>query len=53
MCGLPEAGIIANERFVKHLTEYGYAPANHTPALFTYATRPIELSLAVDTFGVK
>jgi hypothetical protein len=49
MCGLPQAGIIANERFVKHLAEYGY----DTPALFTHARRTIELPLIVDSFGVK
>jgi hypothetical protein len=53
MYGLPQAGIIAKERFVKHLAEYGYVPTKHTPSLFTCATRPIALPLVVDSFAVK
>ena len=53
MYGLPQAGIIANDRLVKHLHGYGYTPTKHTPGLFTHSDRPICFSLTVDDFGVK
>ena len=53
MYGLPQAGIIANERLVKHLQTYEYTPTAHTPGLFTHKDRPICFCLTVDDFGVK
>jgi hypothetical protein len=53
MYGLPQAGLIAYERLVKHLATYGYCPARHTDGLWTHKTRPILFSLVVDDFGVK
>jgi hypothetical protein len=53
MYGLPQAGIIANERLVKHLQAYGYKPTANTPGLFTHTERPISFCLTVDDFGVK
>jgi hypothetical protein len=53
MYGLPQAGILANNRLVKHLATFGYSPAKHTPGLFHHATRPISFCLVVDDFGVK
>jgi hypothetical protein len=47
MYGLPKAGIIANERLVKYLAEYG-----HTSSLFTHATPSIIFSLIINGFGV-
>jgi hypothetical protein len=43
MYGLPKlAAIIANDRLVNHLTEYGYAPhQTHSQPFHTHATRPI------------
>jgi hypothetical protein len=41
MYGLPQAGILANQRLVKHLQEHGYHPTPHTPGLFRHDTRPI------------
>jgi hypothetical protein len=46
-------GVIANERLIKHLSEYGYAPTKHTPGFFTHSTRPIALSLVVVGIGGK
>jgi hypothetical protein len=53
MYGLPQAGILANNRLVKHLATFGYSPAKHTPGIFHHATRPISFCLVVDDFGVK
>jgi hypothetical protein len=53
MYGLPKAGIIANERLVKHLAEYGYDSTKHTSGPFTHATRSITFSLVINGFGVK
>jgi hypothetical protein len=39
--GLPQAGLLANERLVKHLSTYGYYPAKHTPGLFRHKSRDI------------
>jgi hypothetical protein len=53
MYGLPQAGILANNRLAKHLATFGYSPANHTPGLFHHATRPISFCLVVYDFDVK
>jgi hypothetical protein len=52
-CGLPQAGIIANERLVKYLAKYGYAPAQYAPGLFKHKTRSVTFSLCVDNVGIK
>ncbi len=53
MYGLPQAGILAYQKLVKHLKEAGFTPAKFTPGLFTHKTRPLAFSLVVDDFGVK
>jgi hypothetical protein len=53
MYGLPHAGLIANERLVKHLAKSGYVPAKRTPGLFKHITRPVTFALTVDDFGIK
>ena len=53
MYGLPQAGILANDRLQKHLAKAGYSPTPHTPGLYRHHTRPIAFSLVVDDFGVK
>jgi hypothetical protein len=53
MYGLPQAGLIANERLIEYLAKYGYTPTKNTPGLFQHATRPITFALVVDDFGVK
>lgn len=53
MYGLPQAGIIANVRLVKHLASFGYHQSTHTPGLFNHETRPISFCLVVDDFGIK
>jgi hypothetical protein len=51
--GLPQNGKLANDRLVKHLTQYSHVQAKHTPSLFTHTTSPIIFSLFVDDFGVQ
>jgi hypothetical protein len=53
MYGLPQAGIIANNKLRKHLSEFGYIPTKHTPGLWKHKTRPVQFSLVVDDFRVK
>jgi hypothetical protein len=53
MYGLPQAGILANERLVKHLASHGYVKAPRTPGLFKHVTRPVTFCLVVDDFAIK
>jgi hypothetical protein len=53
MHGLPQAGIIANQRLEKHLAKYGYKPTYLTPGLWRHQFRPIAFSLVVNNFGIK
>jgi len=53
MYGLPQAGILAYNRLVKHLALSDYTPVKHTPGLFRHATRPVAFSLVVDDFAIK
>jgi hypothetical protein len=53
MCGLPQAGILANELLQRNLAKDGYRPTQHTHGLWKHNTLPISFSLVVDDFGVK
>jgi hypothetical protein len=53
MYGLPQAGILANKRLVKHLASHGYVKAPRTPGLFNHITRPVSFCLVVDDFAIK
>jgi hypothetical protein len=53
MYGLPQAGILANQRLVKHLASHGYVKAPRTPGLFNHITRPVSFCLVVDDFAIK
>ena len=53
MYGLPQAGILAYLRLVKHLNSFGYHATANTPGLFRHRSRPVTFSLVVDDFGVK
>ena len=53
ICGLPNAGRLANEQLKKHLKPDGYYEVAHTPGLWRHRRRPIQFSLIVDDFGVK
>ena len=51
--GLPQAGLLTNQRLTTHLAKYDYAPNRHTPGLWRHKHRPVTFSVVVDNFGVK
>ena len=53
MYGLPQAGLIAQQRLNAHLYKHGYTPAASTPGLYIHHTRKTTFTLVVDDFGVK
>jgi hypothetical protein len=53
MHGLPQAGILAQELFKKHLNKHGYHQSPLTPGLWQHDFRPILFTLCVDDFGIK
>lgn len=53
MYGLPQAGLIANDRLVKHLAANQYIQNEHTLGLLYCESRNITFALIVDDFGVK
>jgi hypothetical protein len=53
MYGLPQAGILTNDRLVAHLAKYGYRPMTRMPGMYTHDTCPITFTLVVDDFWVK
>jgi hypothetical protein len=53
MYGLPQAGIIANQLLALHLAIHGYHQTKYTPGLWRHVTRPLQLTLVVDDFGVQ
>ena len=53
MYGLPQAGIIANDKLNLHLAKFGYKPAPITPGFWRHQTRPLQFSLLVNDFGIK
>ena len=53
MCGLPHAGIIAQQLLESRLNHHGYYQSRITPGFWKHNTRPICFSLLVDDFGVK
>ena len=52
MYGLPQAGLLAQQRLVKHLALHGYTETP-TPCLFRHATNGTTFALVVDDFGIK
>jgi hypothetical protein len=53
MCGLPQAGKLANDRLRKLLEPHGCFPTNVTAGLWKHKTRPIAFGLVVDNFAMK
>jgi hypothetical protein len=51
--GLPQAGLLAQQKLVNHLSTHGFHQVPHTTCLFRHATRPIVFSLVVDDFGIS
>ena len=52
MYGLPQAGLLAQQRLFKHLTTQGYHETA-TPCLFRHTSNGITFALVVDDFGIK
>ena len=53
MCGLPQAGKVANDALVPCLKKAGYVRTGRTPGLFKHNTNSVIFCLVVDDFGVK
>ncbi len=53
MCGLPQAGILAQNLLEKRLNKHGYFQNKAVPGLWTHDSRPISFTLVVDNFGIK
>ena len=51
--GLPQVGLIAKQLLQKYLAKHGYHQTKTTPRPWKYNTRPINISLVVDDFGIK
>ena len=52
MYGLPQAGLLAQQRLITHLALHGYLQTP-TPCLFKHATNGTVFTLVVDDFGIK
>ena len=52
MYGLPQAGLLAQQRLLAHLQLHGYHETS-TPCLFRHSTNGTDFTLVVDDFGVK
>lgn len=52
MYGLPQAGLLAQNRLIKHLATNGYNQTTAT-CLFRHVDNGTDFSLLVDDFGVK
>lgn len=52
MYGLPQSGLLAQQRLVKHLSVHGYTETS-TPCLFRHHSTGTVFALVVDDFGIK
>ena len=53
MCGLPHAGLLANQLLENLLNENGYRQRKLVPILWKHDWQPIQFTLVVDDFGAK
>ena len=53
MYGLPQAGLLAQTRLIKHLETRGYHQTPLVPCLFKHESNGINFTLVVDDFGIK
>ena len=51
MYGLPQSGLLAQQRLVAHLAVHGYIQHDHIPCLFAHVTNGVTFTLVVDDFG--
>ena len=52
MYGLPQAGLLAQQRLIAHLAIHGYHETR-TPCLFRHISNGTDFTLVVDDFGIK
>lgn len=52
MYGLPQAGLLAQQRLIAHLAIHGYHETS-TPCLFRHTSNGTAFTLVVDDFGIK
>lgn len=53
MYGLPQAGLLAQQRLISHLAQSEYIQSSVIPCLFRHPTNGVSFVLVVDDFGVK
>jgi hypothetical protein len=53
MCGLKQAGLLANQLLQTRLAPFEYYPSRHIPGLWLHKTRHIYFTLVVDDFAVR
>jgi hypothetical protein len=53
MYGLPQAGLLSQQRLVTHLEHHGYIQHKNVDCMFHHPERGTRFSLVVDDFGVK
>eukprot|EP01034_Spumella_vulgaris_P021900 gene21900-27977_t len=53
MYGLPQAGLLSQQRLIAHLAAHGYTQDSNVPCLFHHAERRTAFTLVVDDFAVK
>lgn len=53
MYGLPQYGILDNQKLQLYLKKYGYYTCEHSVVFWNHENRPITFTLVVDDFGVK
>ena len=53
MCGLKRAAVLAHNKLLNHLSNYGYYPLPNTTGLWGHKHRPTKFCLCVDDFGIK
>ena len=53
MYGLPQAGLLAQNRLVAHIAQHGYIQSDTMPCLFRHTTNGATFVLVVDEFGTK
>jgi hypothetical protein len=53
MYGLPQAGLLAQQRLVTHLGVNGYTQSDVVPCLFRHKDNGVTFVLVVDDFGIK
>ena len=51
--GLPQSGLLVNQRLEKWLNKHGYHQSKLVPGLWKHKLRPVQFTLVVNDFRVK